>query len=195
MREVWIPDFEAQNIEFIEFWMMNPFNDDSENQTGGTLHIQLGNISEDVLKDGYKSFENGLPTSAVLENIDEEGSVWGRMPTTFALTNTFDVAAESRAYQDVGLDGLRDEDERLFFDSVYVQQIENIFGSTSLAYQNAFNDPSGDNYHYFLGDDYDAEQLGIIGRIKEILQMETLHYQTLHPRWQLLFQILKISIL
>ena len=166
-RKLESTDFEAQNIEFIEFWMMDPFNEDSENQTGGTLHIQLGNISEDVLKDGYKSFENGLPTSTVLENIDDEGSVWGRMPTTFALTNTFDVAAESRAYQDVGLDGLMDEDELLFFDSVYVQQVEDVFGSTSAAYQNAYNDPSGDNYHYFLGDDYDAEQLGILGRYRQ----------------------------
>ena len=54
-RKLESTDFEAQNIEFIEFWMMDPFNEDSENQSGGILHIQLGNISEDVLKDGYKS--------------------------------------------------------------------------------------------------------------------------------------------
>ena len=74
-----------------------------------------------MLKDGYKSFENGLPSSTVLENIDDDGSVWGRMPTTFALTNTFDVAAESRAFQDVGLDGLRDTDERSFL-ITYIQK-------------------------------------------------------------------------
>ncbi len=166
-RKLESTDFEAQNIEFIEFWMMDPFNEDSENQSGGTLHIQLGNISEDVLKDGYKSFENGLPPSAVLENIDDDGSVWGRMPTTFALTNTFDVAAESRAFQDVGLDGLRDTDERAFFDTTYIQKVAEVFGSTSQAYLNAVEDPSADNYHYFLGDDYDSEELGILERYRQ----------------------------
>ena len=77
MRKLETTDFELQNIEFIEFWIMDPFNDDSENQSGGNLILNLGNISEDVLKDGFKSFENGLPSSELLENIDEESSVWG----------------------------------------------------------------------------------------------------------------------
>jgi cell surface protein SprA len=165
-RKLESTDFEAQNIEFIEFWMMDPFHDDSENQSGGVMYLNIGNVSEDVLKDGYKSYENGLPPSAVLENVDDESSVWGRMPTTFALTNTFDNAAESRAFQDVGLDGLRDIDERSFFDTTYVQKVADEFGTTSQAYVNANNDPSGDNYHYFLGDDYDAAEVSILGRYK-----------------------------
>ena len=167
-RKIESTDFEAQNIEFIEFWMMDPFNEDSENQTGGILNIHLGNISEDILKDGYKSFENGLPTSEILENIDDNVSVFGRMPTTFALTNSFDVSPESRTFQDVGLDGLRDIDERIFFDSTYIKKVEVAFpsGTASKAYENAINDPSGDNYHYFLGSDYDALELSILERYK-----------------------------
>lgn len=163
-RKIESTDFESQNIEFVEFWMMDPFNEDSENQTGGTLYLNLGNVSEDVLKDGFKSFENGLPTSEVIENVDDTSSVWGRMPTTFALTNTFAVEPSSRAYQDVGLDGLRDVDEVQFFEEEYLQKIADLYTTSSQAYTEAVADPSGDNYHYFLGDDYDAEQLGILER-------------------------------
>jgi len=164
MRKLETTDFELQNIEFVEFWIMDPFNEDSENQNGGNLIMNLGNVSEDVLKDGFKSFENGLPSSETLENIDDESSVWGRMPTTFALTNSFDVDAESRQYQDVGLDGLRDVDERVFFDTAYIQKIETIYGVNSEAYTLANTDPSSDNYTYFLGDALDGQSASILKR-------------------------------
>ena len=164
MRKLETTDFETQNIEFVEFWLMDPFNDDSDNQSGGTLMLNLGNVSEDVLKDGFKSFENGLPSSAVIENVDDTSSVWGRMPTTFALTNSFDVDAESRQYQDVGLDGLRDQDEITFFDTSYVQKIGNIYGTNSQAYSLAIQDPSSDNYRYFLGDELDNQSASILSR-------------------------------
>ena len=166
MRKLETTDFETQNIEFVEFWLMDPFNEDALNQNGGTIMLHLGNVSEDVLKDGFKSFENGLPTSNVPENVDDVSSVWGRMPTTFALTNSFDVNAESREFQDVGLDGLRDVDERLFFDTAYVQKVGNIYGTNSAAYNLAVDDPSSDNYQYFLGDQLDAQSASILNRYK-----------------------------
>ena len=85
MRKLETNDFEASNIEFVEFWMMDPFNDEDGliNHSGGDMYIQLGNISEDVLKDGYKSFENGLPTSAIVEDVDT--TAWGRVPTNFSI--------------------------------------------------------------------------------------------------------------
>ena len=166
MRKLETTDFETQNIEFVEFWLMDPFNEDALNQNGGTIMLHLGNVSEDVLKDGFKSFENGLPTSNILENVDETSSVWGRMPTTFALTNSFDVNAESREFQDVGLDGLRDIDERLFFDTAYIQKVGDIYGTNSAAYSLAVNDPSSDNYRYFLGDQLDAQSASILNRYK-----------------------------
>ena len=166
MRKIESTDFETQNIEFVEFWIMDPFNDDSDNQSGGTILLNLGNVSEDVLKDGFKSYENGLPTSNVTDNLDITSSVWGYMPSTFALTNTFDVDGQSRSFQDVGYDGLRDEIEREFFDTSYVFKIEQRFGNTSQAYVNAFQDPSGDNFQYFLGEDLDNQQLSILDRYK-----------------------------
>ena len=168
MRKIETNDFEAANIEFVEFWMMDPFNieDGDINHSGGDLYIQLGNVSEDVLKDGYKSFENGLPINSTIVDVDT--TVWGRVPTSYSIVEAFDYDPLSREYQDVGLDGLRNVDESLFFDSTYIQLIENnpALGLLSTAYQNAINDPSGDNFHYFRGTDFDDAETPILERYK-----------------------------
>ena len=167
MRKLETNDFEAANIEFVEFWMMDPFNPDDGNisHSGGDLFIHLGNISEDVLKDGHKSFENGLPTSEIVENVDT--TAWGRVPVNFSIVDAFDNDPTSRQFQDVGLDGLSNEDERLFFDSIYLQQIASLHGTNSLAYQNAQEDPSSDDFHYFRGSDFDSESTDILSRYKK----------------------------
>ena len=172
MRKLETNDFEAANIEFVEFWMMDPFNEEDGliNHSGGDMYIQLGNISEDVLKDGYKSFENGLPTSSIVEDVDT--TVWGRVPTNFSIVDAFDNDPTSRQYQDVGLDGLRTEEEELFFDSAYIQPLLSIYGPNSVAYENAINDPSSDNFHYFRGSDFDSQSTSILERYKDFNNME-----------------------
>ena len=62
MREVLTSDFETANIQYIKFWLMDPFVENPDHE-GGDLYINLGNISEDILRDSRKSFENGLPGS------------------------------------------------------------------------------------------------------------------------------------
>jgi cell surface protein SprA len=165
MRSLQTNDFEEANIEYLEFWLMDPFVEDETNP-GGDLYFNLGNISEDILKDGRKSFENGLPTPTVDNPVDT--TVWGLVPLIQSLTNSFDNEPESRIAQDVGLDGLNDELERQFFSSNgmhnYLDSIANKYGTESTAYQNAINDPSSDNYHYFRGDDYDEQDLDILER-------------------------------
>ncbi len=158
MRKIESTDFEATNVEYIEFWVMDPFTEDSANS--GKLYFNLGDISEDILRDSRKSFENGLPTSATVENVDTTG--WGRVPNIQALVESFDNEPDARPYQDVGYDGLGDEDERSFFSRddglhPYLDSIAAIFGANSQAYQQAFGDPSSDNYHYFRGTDYDND--------------------------------------
>ena len=171
MREIETNDFEAANIEFIEFWMMDPFIDDP-GSSGGDLFFNLGNISEDILKDSRKSFENGLPIDGTDLNIDT--TVWGRVPTIQSLVNAFDNESSSRINQDVGYDGMDDEYERTFIppnsstNSSYLQQIESQFSNNSQAYLNAFEDPSADNFHYFRGSDYDQDELPILDRYKLI---------------------------
>ncbi|MHC1777151.1 MAG: cell surface protein SprA [Lentimicrobium sp.] len=154
MRKIESTDFEASNVEYIEFWMMDPFTEDSL-LNGGELYFNLGDVSEDILRDSRKSYENGLPVSAEVKNVDT--TIWGRVPTLQALVNGFDNNIESRPFQDVGYDGLRDEDERSFFESDYLNRIANLYGTSSEAFQQAFNDPGSDNYHYYLGDDYDQD--------------------------------------
>ncbi|MFH1121585.1 MAG: cell surface protein SprA [Bacteroidota bacterium] len=154
MRKIESTDFEAANVEYIEFWMMDPFSEDSLHN-GGDLYFNLGDVSEDILRDSRKSYENGLPTSVEIKDVDS--TIWGRVPTLQALVNAFDNDIAARPYQDVGYDGLGDEDERSYFESEYLNRIANAYGTTSEAFQQAFEDPASDNYHFFRGDDYDQD--------------------------------------
>ena len=153
MRKMESTDFDATNIQYIEFWMMDPFIYDSLNT--GQLYFNLGDISEDILRDGRKSFENGLPTTSVVQGVDT--TIWGRVPQLQALVDAFDNDPASRPYQDVGYDGLGDADELSFFGPGYVEVIRNKFGPSSGAYKNASTDPSSDDFHYFRGSDYDSD--------------------------------------
>ncbi|TAL58764.1 MAG: cell surface protein SprA, partial [Bacteroidetes bacterium] len=159
-REVLTSDFETANIQYVKFWVMDPFVE-NPNQEGGDLYVNLGNISEDILRDSRKSFENGLPGSPVVKNVDT--TAWGRVPTVQAVVHAFDNALESRRYQDVGLDGLSDTDEDTFFNN-YLQK--SLLITNPDAYQAILKDPSNDDFHYFRGTDYDNERLGILERYK-----------------------------
>ena len=162
MRKIETSDFETANIEFIEFWLMDPFVYDTLGQlSGGDLYFNLGDISEDILKDSRKSFENGLPTTGLLVNVDSTN--WGRVSTLQSLVNAFDNNPASRKYQDVGLDGLNDDDERRFFKD-YLDEVSTVVDDDSL--EQIVADPAGDNYHYYRGKDYDDLQLSILERYK-----------------------------
>ena len=162
MRKIETSDFEAANIEFVEFWMMDPFvNDTLEANHGGDLFFNLGDVSEDILKDSRKSFENGLPTEVNSANVDT--TIWGRVSKLQSLVNEFDNTAQSRQYQDIGLDGLNDNDEKSL-DKSYLESLKTMV--TQTAFDKILKDPAGDDYHYFRGSDYDGEQLGILERYK-----------------------------
>jgi cell surface protein SprA len=161
MREILTSDFETANVQYIKFWLMDPFVENPAH-SGGDLYINLGNISEDILPDSRKSFENGLPGSAEVKNVDTTS--WGRIPTVQAVVHAFDNAPESRTYQDIGLDGLKDPDEQSFF-SDYLSR--SMLITTPEAYQKILADPSNDDFHYFRGKDYDNQQLGILERYKK----------------------------
>lgn len=169
MRRIETPNFEAANIQYIEFWLMDPFiyDDDAE---GGEFYINLGQISEDVLQDNKKSFENGLPT----DNSDEDVifSGYGRVPSIPNINQAFNMDQSTRKYQDVGLDGIGDARERSFFKEEFLDQIAAQYGQNSIAYQLALEDPSGDNYHYFRGDSLDRNEISILNRYKNFNNTE-----------------------
>ncbi|HTB05761.1 MAG TPA: cell surface protein SprA, partial [Bacteroidia bacterium] len=171
-------DFQTDNIGEIEFWMMDPYNQDTASvptysghpNTTGSLYFDLGDISEDVLKDGLKSFENGLPyQQADVEvpnnpNAPYTISKWGREPVNPSLVDAFNNDPTTRPFQDVGLDGLSDADERNFF-NYYLNAVSGAFGGpSSVAALKADSDPSSDDYHYYRGDDYDAANYKVLKR-------------------------------
>lgn len=170
MRRLETFDFEALNVEFIEFWVLDPFIYDTM-ATGGDLYLNLGNISEDVLKDGRKALENGLPFDGDLNKVDT--TVWGRIPKLQPVTQAFDNNVEARKRQDVGLDGLSTEDERSFFGDSYLEKLKAKFGDASRAYQQAVSDPSADDYHYFRGGDLDNVAMPILERYSRFNLMES----------------------
>lgn len=169
MRGLQTTDFEAANIEYIEFWLMDPFVYNTDHK-GGYLYFNLGDISEDVLRDGRKAFENGLPVTAESFNVDT--TIWGLVPTVQAIVNAFDNNPDSRQFQDVGLNGLSTEQEKIFFRNQFLSVIAGLFGTNSAAYQMAFEDPSSDLYHYYRGSNFDAEGVSILDRYKRYNGME-----------------------
>ncbi|HEY5406274.1 MAG TPA: cell surface protein SprA [Ginsengibacter sp.] len=164
MRSLDQTDFETANVEYIECWVQDPFIT-NPNSTGGQFYINLGSVSEDVLKDGKRFYENGLPTPSIPAVTDT--SVWGVVPNNpLQVTNAFSNDPADRPYQDVGFDGLSDTAEVRKRTPDYLNALTTNFGSGSAAYQNALKDPSSDDYHYYRGSDLDAANAGILARYK-----------------------------
>lgn len=162
MRAIDQIDFETNNIEFIEFWVQDPFIL-RPGSSGGQLYFNLGNISEDILKDGRRFYENGLSTAQTPAR--EDTSVWGRVPRNpIQIAQAFSNLVEEREQQDVGFDGFNDDDERIKRDD-FLTAFRNNFG-TGAAYQRLLNDPSSDNYRHFRDEAYNASNAGILARYK-----------------------------
>ncbi len=171
MRKMDNTNFEQSNIEYVQFWLMNPFLDkNSPNHEGGDLYINFGEMSEDILKDGLKSYENGLPIDGNNQYMDT--TVWGRVSSQNSLTYAFDNTTGSRRLQDVGLDGLSNDDEFTFSSyQNYLDKLRQKLSASTIEQMQSdqfspFNDPAGDKYHFFRGYDYDEQRLSILERYK-----------------------------
>lgn len=169
MRKVDQTDFEASNIEYLEFWMMDPFAYDA-GATGGDLYFNIGDISEDILRDGKKFFENGLPITGNTNEVAETG--WGRVPTQPSVGYSFDNAAGARVRQDVGFNGLTTAEELTHPSYTdYLTRLRTTVSSSVLSDwagdgYSPLMDPGGDNFHHYRGEDYDNQRLPIIDRYK-----------------------------
>ncbi len=167
MRKLDNTDFESTNVEYVQFWMLDPFLE-NENSTGGDFYLNLGDISEDILRDGRKSFEHGLPSDGSDNGVDY--TIWGRVPVNQSIVMAFDSELKSRRYIDVGLDGLYDSLEQIHF-ATYLQTIQGILDPN--VYDSVFRkDPSADNYHYFRGSDYNENKISIQERYKYFNNMD-----------------------
>jgi cell surface protein SprA len=163
-RKLTTTDFEAANIEYIEFWMLDPFIY-NPNAEGGDLYLNLGEVSEDVLLDGKKFFENGMPVND--DTTKWTQTVWGKVPTGKSLVYAFDnTNAEARDKQDVGLNGLSSEEERSW--PAYASYLDAIRGKLKPdVYQRFYDDPAADTYHYYRGSDYDDAGLSVLDRYRK----------------------------
>jgi len=162
MRPLTTNNFEQANVEYIQFWVMDPYTNysitnseglpsginpqDLQNQVGD-LYINLGNISEDILKDNRKMYENGLPEDELSTNTTE--TIWGKVPTNPSIIYAFNEDDNSRLIQDVGLDGLTDTEEREKYPELA-----------------SLDDPASDNFKYYRGGDLDDLDASIISRYK-----------------------------
>ena len=169
MRKLDTNDFEAANVEYIEFWMMDPFiytnRQGNAMEYGGDFYINLCEVSEDVLRDGKKFDESGLPVN---DATNYTFTQWGKIPVQTTTENyAFVTSSGSRERQDLGLNGLNNEEERTF--ESYQDFLTAIQGKVSPAvFDSIMNDPANDDYHYFRGRDYDQMQASILRRYKYI---------------------------
>lgn len=146
MRGITSTNFEQANVEYIQFWMLDPFvgnpGDAANPFNSGQLRINLGEISEDVLKDGRKMYENGLPEAG--SNQATVTTAWGKVPASQSLIYAFDTNEANRAVQDLGFNGLTDDEEAQKFPAFA-----------------GLEDPAQDNYENFL-----AAQGNVLQRYK-----------------------------
>ncbi len=166
MRKLETSDFEAANVEYIEFWMLDPFiysrQSGTASEYGGDLYINLGEVSEDILRDGKKFYESGMP-------VDGTGTFtntpWGKVPVQPTQTYAFATTSGARAKQDVGFNGLTNDEELTY--PAYAAFLNGVQVNDSV--RSAWtNDPANDDYHYFRGSDLDERQASILERYKRI---------------------------
>lgn len=173
-------DFDKANVEYIEFWMLDPFIntphgivDDGtpgakSNTTGGQLIFHMGNLSEDVIRDGKFGFENGLPADGNL-NAGVTPTNWGYVTDQQYLNDAFANDPSSRPNQDVGMDGINNTNEQTKFQDVFLGKLTQL---TPEARDRVTADPSADDFKHFLNPQYDAENATVLGRYKNFSGQE-----------------------
>ncbi|MGB1204460.1 MAG: cell surface protein SprA [Chitinophagales bacterium] len=167
MRDSPYNDFEASNVEFLDFWVLDPFIYPSQQDNDGELYIQLGNISEDILKDSRQFYENGLPAPDEVAYLDE--TAWGLVPKIRPVTFAFNNDVEARAIQDVGLDGLPDDSENNLSErehfAEYLDELDAMRASGLLSqtvYDSLVLDPANDNFRHFR-DEFFSDAANLTG--------------------------------
>ena len=143
MRPISVTNFVTSNIDYVEFWLMDPRADGNDLGTDPKLLLQLGNVSEDVLKDGRLQYENGLPTASTPTNTTT--SNWGTQPKQVPILYAFSSEGDERGQQDLGYDGLSGEQELEKFRVNFVNPVTNEL------------DPASDNFVYYLSNQFQGD--------------------------------------
>jgi cell surface protein SprA len=159
MRYFQNADFEAANYEFIEFWMLNPFMDRRDGEVHpddeeGEIVFNLGNVSEDILKDNLLFFENAIPTTDRI--VPTSNTVYGKATVSIPLVNGFDLREGEK--QDLGFDGLTDAEEQERFNTWLIE-------NDLTQIPDVVRDPSNDNFVFFNDSSLDGED-NLLRRLK-----------------------------
>lgn len=137
-------DFEAANYEYMEFWVLSPYIDNVDNS--GDLYLNIGNISEDILRDSRLFSENALPNDKNPQ-LKTDNTAWSNVPRVPPINNSFDADPTVRKQQDVGLDGENDDGERTKFSHIIDEYDKSSLNTDA---KEAFKaDPSNDNFISF----------------------------------------------
>ncbi len=176
MRKLDTNDFQEANIEYIEFWMLDPFvysrNDGTSAKHTGKLYFNLGEVSEDILLDGKKFYESGMPVNGTDSVATTQ---WGKIPVQNTINYAFATTTGARAKQDVGFNGLNDEEERSWepYKGFLTSAVGTGLDGTGVVRNDSVvkaivQDPANDDYRYFRGDDWDRRKASILERYKYI---------------------------
>jgi cell surface protein SprA len=172
-------DFDKANIEYIEFWMLDPFitgkrgivDDGTEgatnNTTGGQMVFHIGNLDEDVIRDGKFGFENGLPPNGNHDAGNVTQTPWGFVTSQSYLNDAFANDPASRPNQDVGMDGASDAVEEQIFNQDFLSKLPGPVRDV------VSSDPSADDFYHFLSPHYpDVRQSTVLARYKNFSGQE-----------------------
>ncbi len=176
MRKLDTNDFQEANIEYIEFWMLDPFvytrNDGTAGKHTGKLYFNLGEVSEDILLDGKKFYESGMPLN---DNDSVSTTQWGKIPVQNTINYAFATTSGSRAKQDVGYNGLTNEEERSweYYKTFLTAAVGAGLDGTGVVTNDSvikeiIQDPANDDYRYFRGEYWDSRKSPILERYKYI---------------------------
>lgn len=147
-RALSVTNLKQTNVEYIEFWLMDPYADGQSNSSQAKLMMHLGNVSEDILRDGNLFYENGINQ----EGKQEETSIWGKQPKETPILYSFQTEGDERRRQDVGLNGLIDAEEAIH------EGYKN-FASYTNPVTNEI-DPAADNFVYYMDERWNDNSKG-----------------------------------
>nr|WP_245707137.1 cell surface protein SprA [Epilithonimonas hungarica] len=142
MRPISVTNFVTSNIDYVEFWLQDP-NADGNISGDPKLLLQLGNVSEDVLKDGRLQYENGLPTTSTASTTTS--TKWGTQPNQLPILYAFSTEGDERTQQDLGYDGLNGAQEQEKFGVDFVNPVTNEL------------DPASDNFVFYMSDRFQGD--------------------------------------
>ena len=154
-------DFSLQNVEFVEF-IVRVFPQEGQVTDGAKLFVDLGSISEDVIPNETLNDEDGLPSTFQPGDVQELSRI-----ASGPQNGVIDISGQ--VTEDLGLDGLVSYDpssynpgateEQVYADFLAAVEQTNCATTPRPALceaevAKAFDDPSGDDYHFFENDAY-----------------------------------------